>query len=181
MRTVVWDLECTNLRSNIGQLIVASFGELGPNGKIRSVQTRDILQMNTPEQMDGEAHLVDWVKEQITAADIIIGFNSTAFDEHFVNGVLMRQGKDPLPLRFHLDVYQVARAGKWAFHSLSLENLAGTLGLNRKKYKPEIDCWREWNRPESIAILRRRCEEDVRLTAEVWERLKPTYMRWKGR
>lgn len=183
MRVVVWDIETSNLRSDIGSLLIASFGVLNEQDELRGVETRDMLQMHQTGRRNGEERLAQWVVEQVEAADILIGHHSTTFDEHFVNGVLARLARPPLPKRVHIDTLQIARAGMFGYQSISLENLAGVFKLEEQKDKPVKEVWREANLldPKALARLRKRCEADVRVTAALWRKLKPTYMQWKGR
>ena len=141
-----------------------------------------MLELHTKGQKDGERKLALWVKEQVTKADILIGHNSTAFDRHYVNGVLFRLGEDPLPPRLHLDTYQIYRSAKLLYQSGSLKNLANVFKLPEKKDEPAKEVWREANLldEESLARLRGRCESDVRVQAALWRELKPAWLRWKG-
>lgn len=182
MRVAVWDIETTNLRSDIGTLIIASFGLLNEDDSVKKMETRDILQMGAKGRKSNECKLAQWVKEQVVLADILIGQNSIAFDRNFVNGVLAREDLAPLPRRIHIDTMQTAK-GKFLYQSVSLKNLADVFKLSRQKDKPEKEAWRKAGLLDEKAIkrLRKRCEEDVLLTAELWKKLKPTYMEWRGR
>jgi uncharacterized protein YprB with RNaseH-like and TPR domain len=180
MRTVVWDIETTNLRSDIGFIIVASFAELDADGNITEIRTKDFTEIRGRTQALKEKRMAEWVKEQYEHADILIGHNSTAFDRHFLRGMCMRTGLGQLEPRYHIDTYQVAR-GKLLYQSLSLSNLADILGVGEKD-KPDKDSWREANAGDKDAIkrLRVRCESDVTITAGVWHKLKPLYHQRKG-
>ena len=179
MRVAVWDLETTNLRSDIGTLLVAAFLDLG-TGETQS-RTIDDYSGNTSHR---ERQLATWAGEQYAAANILVGFNSIGFDKNFLNGVRGRQRLEHLPPRFHIDLYQVARHGwKGIPQSYSLANLADVFGLHMQKDKPSKHDWRLANAgaPDAIERLRVRCIADVELTALVWECLEPFWQRWKGR
>ena len=174
MKTLVFDLETTNLRADIGTLIVASFGELKPNGTMKRVVTNDILEAS------GESGLAEWAVEQIKSCDIIIGHNSLAFDRHFLQGVMARYNMGVLPKRIHIDTMQSAK-GLFSM-GVSLSNLGDVFDLGDKD-KPDKEIWRKaiLLDPPSIKRLRQRCEEDVKLTGKLWAFLKPYYMKRYGR
>jgi len=177
LRTYVWDLECTNLRSDIGTLTVAVFGELDSDGKIKKVLANDILQAGN------EKKLLKWVYKRIEEADILIGHNSISFDKNFVNGLLARYNLKRLPKRIHLDTMMAARyGGKFLYQSVSMANLCDVLGIPLQKDKPSKHDWREGNilNPKSINRLRKRCVMDVKCTALLWDRLKEFQFSWRG-
>lgn len=175
MRTVIWDLECSNLRSDIGTLLVASFADLDAEGRVVRMRTQDI------NSAGGEKNLVKFVHDQVSGADILIGHNSVAFDRNYVNGVLTRHKMKRLPTRWHLDTMHIAK-GKLLWQSVSLENLADVLGVG-KKDKPSKNDWREANILDEAALkrLRTRCEADVRVTGAVFVALKDLWHERYGR
>jgi len=174
---MVWDIECTNLRSDIGALTVVIFGELNSEGKIRKYYINDILKAG------GEKNLVKWTAKQITDADILIGHNSISFDKNFVNGVLARYNLPRLPKRQHYDTMFAARyGGKFLFQSVSMANLADIFRLPVQKDKPSKHDWREANllTPKSVNRIKKRCKEDVKVQALLWDRLKEYQWIWRG-
>lgn len=172
-KAVVWDIETNHLRTDIGTLLVVSFLDLSNS----QLNTRTIYDVDKSEEA-----LAVWAAEQYKRADIIIGHNSVAFDKNFVNGVLARYGRDPLPKKIQADTYLIARYGfKGLLQSYSLENVADFFRLG-KKDRPSKHDWRESVVLDEDAIDRiaDRCEADVRLNAQVFEKLKPYWNIWKG-
>ena len=175
IKTYVFDCETTNLRSDIGTLLVASFGEMKPDGTLKPIETEDI------KSMGSERELAAWIWGKFVDGDIFIGHNSVAFDRNFLNGVLTRLGMNRLPYRWHLDTMQIAK-GKFLYQSVSLENLADVFKVGTKD-KPAKSDWREANILDEAAIgrLRKRCESDVKITAAVFNSLKPIWHERYGR
>jgi len=171
-RAVVYDLECTNLKSDLGLLLCAAFLDLNDG----TVVSKTIKQ-------GGEKALARWCAKQVEAADLLIGHNETAFDRHFIDGVLTRHGLPPLPRRIHIDTYQTARHGWGGIpSSYSLRNLSAFFGLSEEKESLGKEYWRTaLTDPESMRLLLEHCEADVRVTALLWEKLRPFYMGWRGR
>ena len=180
MLTYVVDFESTDLKSDIGSLIVASFGELDTSGKLIALHTEDIQSIGTGKVELREKKLAQWAKQKWTEADIIIGQNHLAFDRHFLDGVLFRNDLELLPKRILLDTYQIAK-GKFAM-SASMKNMLDIWGLGTKD-APDKAMWRLANHGDKEALkrIRERCESDVEATARLWEKLKPVYMQWYGR
>ena len=177
MRTFVWDIECTNLKSDMGTLTVVIFGELNSSGGIKKYHINDIISAK------GEKNLVRWTKKIIESGDILIGHNSVAFDKNFVNGVLARYLISPLPKRIHLDTMMAARyGGKFLMQSVSMANLADIFRLPIQKDKPSKHDWREGNllNPDSLNRIKKRCKSDVKITAMLWDKLKQYQYTWRG-
>lgn len=123
-----------------------------------------------------ERKLALWAVARWTEADVLIGQNHQAFDQKFLQGVMLRHGIQDgiLPKRILIDTVQ---AGKGRFGmSMSMANIVDVLGIG-KKDAPNKGDWRNANAgdPEAIARIKERCESDVKMTAEIWRAFKPTY------
>lgn len=174
------DIETSDLRADIGGLMVACFGELDSNGKVSDLRTQTVDTMGRGSVADREKRLVMWTKDQWEHADIVIGQNHVGFDRHFIDGVLFRYRLPLLQNRILIDTYQTAK-GKFAMGA-SMKNLVDIMGIGSKD-APSKEDWRNANHgdKEALARITERCESDVKLTAEMWERLKPVYMMKYGR
>jgi DNA polymerase elongation subunit (family B) len=175
MRTYVVDLETTDLRSDIGTLIVASFGRLNDDDEVVEKYTHTIQSIGTGSVAKREKMLAQFARKKWAEADIIIGQNHKAFDRHFLDGVLFRCGLEMLPGRLLIDTYQTAK-GKLAMGT-SMGNMVDIFGIGTKD-APSKDDWRRAAAGDSEALKRImvRCESDVDMTAKLWKRLKPLYM-----
>lgn len=175
------DFETTGFRSDIGTLIVACFGELDADGNITTILTEDIQSIGKGTVAQREKRLALWAVDRWTEADILIGQNHKAFDQKFLQGVMLRHGINNgiLPRRILLDTYQIGK-GNFGM-SMGMGNFVDVLGIG-KKDAPEKGDWREANHgdPEALARIRERCVSDVKMTAEMWSVLKPTFMSRKG-
>lgn len=180
IRTKVWDLETTSLKADIGSLLVAAFLDVDKSSG--GLVSRTINDFDGTWE-DKEEQLLMWTLEQIHDADILVGHNTKAFDRNFLNGVEFRHGLQPRSPVLHVDTYLVARYGvKGLFQSCSLSNIADVIGVGEKD-RPAKGDWRKAisGDPESMERLRVRCEEDVKLNAAVWARLKPYWLLWRAR
>ena len=180
MRTVVMDFETTDLKADIGTLIVASFGVLDDNDSVVGLQTETINTISKGTVSERERKLALWAKQQWIDADIIIGQNHIGFDRHFLDGVLFRNKLELLPRRILLDTYQIAK-GKLAM-SASMRNMVDIMQIGEKD-APSKEDWRLANNGDKAALerIKQRCESDVVMTAAMWQRLKPLYLNFYGR
>lgn len=178
MRTVVCDLETTDLRADIGVLIVACYGVLDDDDNIKEMHTETIQSIGKGTVADRERKLALWASKQWSDSDIIIGQNHVGFDRHFLDGVLFRNQLPMLPPRILCDTYQTAK-GKLGMGA-SMRNLVDIMGIGAKD-APSKDDWRKANHGDKEALerIKERCESDVEMTAAMWRRLKPIYYsRW---
>lgn len=180
MRTVVVDFETTDLRADIGILIVASYGVLDDDDNIKELHTETIQSISKGSVADREKKLALWAGIQWSKSDIIIGQNHVGFDRHFLDGVLFRNRLPLLPRRILIDTYQTAK-GQLGMGA-SMRNLVDIMGIGEKD-APSKDDWRKANHGDKEALerIKVRCESDVYMTAAMWKRLKPLYMDRKGR
>jgi len=176
-KTVVWDIETTDFKSDIGNLMVSSFLDLQtgvPNS--RTVLDFDGL------LSDRERSLAIWTASQIEGADVIIGHNVKAFDRNFLNGVSARYELPLMPRRTYIDTMLIARYGLKGKIGASMANLSDVLGLPIPKDAPSKNDWRRYiaGDPAAIARITERCELDVIVNALLWYRLRPYWYAWRG-
>jgi uncharacterized protein YprB with RNaseH-like and TPR domain len=171
----VFDVEVTNLRTDLGVLMCAAFYSLA-DGAVESRSKNDFGKK-------GELALVKWVRQQIVDSDMLIGHNILAFDRHFVDGVLARYNLEPLPRRILVDTLMIARYGFQGLPSgNSLRNLSSFFKLGEVKESLDKEQWRQaMDDPQAMSELVAHCEADVRVTALLFDRLKPYWFRWQGR
>ncbi len=117
--------------------------------------------MHTFHEADGAA-----LAEFLQGKDLIIGFNSLTFD----CGVLSAYGDVAGIRQRSLDLLASLDAATGMRHCVSLER-AATATLGRGKLLADgaeaVDLWRAAT-PESRRIVEEYCEEDVRLTHDLW-------------
>ena len=178
----VWDIETADFSTDIGFLMMGSFLDLNTG---EMVTERIASREEKPDWTLDEAELdvLLRVRKIIDRAVVLIGHNSISFGKNYVNGVSARHGLGPMGPKIHIDTYQAARYGLVGrLQSLKLANLADFFKIGVKD-KPGKADWRASHARDEDALerLRLRCESDVRLTALVWDALKPHYLRWRGK
>lgn len=162
---VFFDFESTDLYAKMGVILCGSFlDSFGNMTTIRMPEGTDIL--------DDRALCVQ-LRDELEKYDIIYGWNSKEHDVRFLNGRLIFWGERPLdPKIKHVDIM-------WQFNKMkvggrSLEKAANFFELSERKKLLELSTWKAANvgREQAIQELVERCESDVRLTREVFGRIK---------
>jgi len=181
-RVYVWDIETAGLSTDIGFLMMASFLDLH-TGVMVTERMASHEQEPTWTLDEAELDVLLRVRKILEGAVVLIGHNSVSFDKCYVNGVSAKHGLPPVGKKIHLDTYLAARYGfKGRLQSNKLSNLADFFGLGVKDHPPKADWRSAHGRDEdALARLQVRCESDVRLTALVWDRMRPHYLDWRGK
>jgi hypothetical protein len=106
-------------------------------------------------------------------ADAIIGYNSIVFDTPKIEGqfALLNMALPPKPTQ--IDLYKTVR--KMGFVSSKLDYVAPLFGLGGKVKHDGMEMWKAASEgcPKARARMTRYCAGDVRLTEDLFHRLKP--------
>lgn len=169
---VMFDIECTHLKANIGRMICCSFKPLG--GKPYTFHALERGTMK-PDVYD-DSVLAERIRVELERYDIIVGWNSRMFDVRYINARLVRADKRIKKAQYHID-------GMWAWAT----KMAAWKGLDSvqqfvipggKKKTPiawpqwmRVLGWNKALREEALADIVRHCERDVVVLEEVYRLL----------
>jgi uncharacterized protein YprB with RNaseH-like and TPR domain len=170
-RIGVFDIESTALNASFGFMLCYAFKELGTGKEIcRSVSPADIK----AGRFDGE--LVKKLVVDLKEFDRVVTFNGEWFDMPFVRTRAMFHKVDfpAFGELKHTDLYRIARK-KVKTHSRRLEVLCEFFGIVAKEHKFTPAVWMRALAGDAGALkyARVHCLEDVRSTAELYDRLIP--------
>jgi hypothetical protein len=164
--TYVWDLETTDLNTFMGRTLMCSLMDLAT----LEMETRTVLEyVNgdiTQDSLDeGERQLITWIVDRHDEADALIGHNTVGFDNGFLRGRLAALQMEGRP------------------QGASMKNLADFFRLPVQKDEPSKWDWAGSREVHEKALerLKYRCEEDVRVNALLWQKLRPYFHDWKGK
>lgn len=167
-KIVVWDLETSTFgfKANSGFILCCGIQEIG---KPLEMLKRDNMQ---PDPLN-DKKLVGEIYSRLIKADMIVTHNGRWFDIPFLNSRLLHWGHAPLPSIPHFDTCDLAY--KRLKIKNSLEAVGEFLGCKITKYKVSFD---EWVRAyagnkDSLAKIVKHCVHDVKLTVEVYLKLRP--------
>lgn len=123
---------------------------------------------------DGHAAMIQAAHDLLSQADILIHFNGSAFDlKHLKREFVLAGMPPPAPSR-EVDLLKVARS-QFKFMSNKLDYLARELGVGRKVKHPGFSLWVDCmaGDAKAWALMKRYNVGDVRLTEELYDRLRP--------
>ena len=182
-KTFVWDIETTDFKADIGNLMVSSFLDL----ETGLTDSRTIHSFSGTLR-EREAALARWSSSMIEEADVLIGHNIKAFDRNFLSGVLARHHLPQAPKRTYIDTMLIARYGLKGKIGASMKNLADVLDLTDsngnsiEKDQPSKNDWREYiaGDPAAAKRIQERCNADVYVNALLWDELRQYWYEWRG-
>jgi hypothetical protein len=172
MRIAFTDGEMSNLSADFGQLLCACIVEYCPERSTgRRLQTF-LLDDYERRRWDDRSLALRW-RNALEQYDLIVTYNGIQFDIPFLNTRLRRWGQRELRCPRHKDLLYTAR------YKLRLSNnqLATVARFHRctvVKTPMEPEWWTMalgGHRPSYRYIIRH-CQNDVRVLAEVWEKMK---------
>lgn len=167
-RIVVWDLECSDLKSNRGVIISSAIKELG--GDV-------VTHTNKKLGIDGldDKDLLIQIRDELNKADMIVGFYHLGFDLPFINTRLLKYGEELVKPKLQIDLYRVVKRFHFNTDRRNLDTVAKYLSVPLKK--THID-WEEWRKAaingdkKAIAQIVFHNVVDVKVTEMVFEKVK---------
>ena len=123
--------------------------------------------------VDGHDGMIDEAWKLLDQADAIVAYNNP-FDVKHLNREFLLAGKPPPTPHKDIDLLRVARQ-RFRFASNKLDHVATELGLGSKIKHAGFDLWRGVMEgcPKAQRQFKRYNVQDVKLTCELYERLKP--------
>lgn len=171
---VVFDLETTGLSSVTDRILSCSAIKLVyENQNLKEIDRMDVF-INPGFQIPQEATDINGITNEMLKdaprenkaikeimkffgdKPLVAGYNSTKFDEKFMNAMYLRAWGDEFKPLFHLDVFQMAKE-KVMSTSHSLEDIANKLGAD-------------------IGLTFHRSMDDVIATTRIFKILYPHYL-----
>lgn len=167
---VMFDIEATHLKPNVGRILCCSFKEIG--GQVWTFDAHQDAYMKPDVYDDGELAIA--IRDQLEEFDIIVGWNSKNFDTKFINSRSARVGGRTKVAQYHVD-------GMWSWRSKhlawsGLNNVQRFLlpGNETEKTSIEWDKWMQalgWDpelRAAAMAEIVDHCEKDVIVLEDVY-------------
>ena len=121
----------------------------------------------------GQRGMLQGTLDALIEADAVVTFNGASFDLPRIAGQLLLHGLGMIPPVTHIDIFKPLR--RMGFPSTKLDYVAPILGLGGKVKHDGLDLWIAVHKgcPKARAKMVRYCAGDVRLTEDVFERVKP--------
>ena len=112
--------------------------------------------------------------EALNQADIVVSYNGIGFDSPHLNKEFLKLGLPPVKPVKHIDLLRVVRK-QFNMTSNKLDFVAQFLGLGNKTEHSGFDLWKACmaGDPEAWELMETYCKQDVKLTEEVYNVLRP--------
>lgn len=173
---VMYDIEATHLKANVGRILCCSFKPLG-----QPVYTIGALDPGMKRQdVYDDSALAGRIRDELEKYDIIVGWNSAAFDTRFINARAARVGQ-----RIKKQQYQIDAMWSWRTKMAAWSSLAHVQAfLGTETGKTPI-AWSEWMRALSwskklreaaMQTIITHCEHDVTVLEEVYKAIVQSNM-----
>ena len=168
-RTLVFDLECSDLKADYGSLLCMGYKWLGQ----KKIHCPSLLDHPGKWALDDEL-LVKEAHKIISQADMLIGFYSSGHDIKYLRSKFLEHGLPVLDNVPHLDLYFLARSNL-NLSRKSLDNLSRYLKLDKRKYYVGSPIWKRAKAGdvEGLKEVIRHCRADVAVTEEMYYKLRP--------
>lgn len=166
---VMYDIEATHLKANVGRILCCSFYPLG--GEVYTLQ--GLEPRFKMQDVYDDSKLAVAIRDELEKYDIIVGWNSTAFDTKFINARAARVGN-----RIKRQQYQVDAMWSWRTKMAAWSSLQHVSAfLETEDHKTPI-AWAQWMRAlgwnaklreAAMREITTHCEADVRVLGEVYQ------------
>lgn len=123
---------------------------------------------------DGKQAMLEEVHRLLDEADVLVGWNSKAFDSKHLKRELLENGMLPPSPYKEMDL-MLAVKSQFKFPSNKLDYVAQTLGVGAKVQHSGFDLWKRCMAGESKAWaeMKKYQVQDVNLLIDLYEKLKP--------
>ena len=121
----------------------------------------------------GYSGMIRRIRDLLDEADGVIGFNHVNFDMKKMRGQFALEGIDDIKPPTNIDIYKTVR--NMGFPSSKLDYIAQAFGIGRKVKHPGFEMWDDTldGCPKAQRKMAKYCAGDVRLTEDVYFRLRP--------
>ena len=121
----------------------------------------------------GYHEMIVGARDALSEADAVVGFNHENFDMAKMRGQFALERIDYPKPPTNIDIYKTVR--KMGFPSSKLDYIAQAFGIGRKVKHPGYEMWDQAldGCPKAQRKMAQYCAGDVRLTEEVYFRIRP--------
>lgn len=117
--------------------------------------------------------MIEGIRDRLNEADAALGFNHINFDMKKMEGQFALLGMEYPQPPTNIDIFKTVR--QMGFPSSKLDYIAQAFQIGRKVEHPGYKMWDAAldGCPKAQAMMTRYCKGDVRLTEDVYHRLRP--------
>lgn len=164
MRTATFDLETTELKADVGRLLI---------GSVMDYHTEEIFTFSIdPDRAYDDRTVCKEVRDKLQEYHLLVGWNILGFDLPFLQTRLAQNKMNKLGRVFYCDLMYHYRG----WHGLKprnskLSTVAEFWDLPERKDDLDVKYWSKAmaGHEPSLRRLEERCESDCRLTHQIYE------------
>lgn len=121
----------------------------------------------------GYEGMIEAIRDLLDEADAVVGFNHVNFDMKKMRGQFALLGIDYPKPPTNIDIFKTVR--QMGFPSSKLDYIAQAFGIGRKVKHPGFEMWNDAldGCPKAQRKMAKYCAGDIRLTEDVYYRLRP--------
>lgn len=176
MRVLFYDTESTDLAASWGRILCASFASI--QGDVYSFRG-DIGKLKGDTEID-DSKLCLAIRDELEAADMIVGWNSKLHDVPLLNARLAVAGERAVRIgerhgTSHLDLMWYSSGASMKIGGRSLATVSRFFGVVHSKTALDGSTWQlagAGNRKATAAVVEH-CEADVLVLRDLWDYLAP--------
>jgi uncharacterized protein YprB with RNaseH-like and TPR domain len=168
MKIAFWDIETTNLKGDIGRVLIGSIYSF-PEGKMYTYKT-------CAQRVYDDRKVCRQIRDKVAEHDMVVTWYGKGFDWPFLQTRLAQWGMKPMRRMFHLDLrWFMAGWRGLKPRNAKLSTAAEFFNLPERKDDLDVSVWAEAGagKPGAINRLAERCESDVRLLYQIYWKLLP--------
>ena len=171
---IVFDLETTDLRANMGHILVACAKKVGTDHTYTWRIDETEGYGDSPKSMMDDSAIVTSLIEYMSDADAIVAHFGTYFDHPYLNTRALIHGLDPLPPVHVIDPWKTAKK-MLRLTNNRMGTVAEALGCSEQKYQLPWSDWRIAHYGDKAAMKRLTdyCINDVLTLEDVYLKLLP--------
>lgn len=171
MKTLIFDIESTNLNANFGVILCISYKWAGTK-KVHTISITDFPEFKNDPTNDKRvvAEFLKVYKE----ADAVVAHYGEKFDRPMIQTKLLMHSRSIMPNTRLIDTWRIAKT-KLKLNSNRLDTLISALDIPHKKTPLSGPTWVRAMAGDRKAIkyVVEHCEADVRALDAVYEKLAP--------
>jgi len=166
--TITWcvfDIECTDLKGDIGYLLCCSI-----YSSIDGMKTFRQDEILTKKHMADDHTLAVMIRDELERHHIVCSYFGKGFDVPFLTARLIKHGERVMEPRLHFDAIWAYRGWRGPkLRSSRMAVVAEHLGLREQKQHVDGADWAlaAAGDPDAFDTMVERCESDVRVTCDL--------------
>jgi uncharacterized protein YprB with RNaseH-like and TPR domain len=170
-KILIWDIETTHLKADFGTVLCIGYKWLGDR-KTHVITITDFP--NWKKDVTDDSRIFKAFYPILIEADMWVTYFGTGFDRKYIQSKLLEHRLDFLPNSPHVDLFYAVK-GNMNLSRKSLQTVGLFLGCKAEKSPVSGKVWKKAmvGDEASIDYVRSHCLADVKLTEEVYLRLRP--------